>query len=985
MADSIIKIKGTDLISESVNSINTNFETLYNRDSQYEQKLKSYTDLVDNTVKGLKDTINLNKTDIDQSISGLSSQLENIATVTNIQTQVESAIENAEGVLANVIATNAGRYVENAMSAYAKTAIVDEKFENYTSSNAFTTYESNVLNKKFASANTIVANNKFYKEFNPENNKYCFVYKEDSEHNITDGTISQFDSIESYYNELTATEKNQLDTNHTGNGLNDDTVVKNLIAECERHFKIASTELAAVTQTVSDKSATINLVAAVMSDKDPNTTLAAAILMEANDVDSSIKLNANKINIDAANKLNLTAQNCTISVASNFTINASNFKINSSGDVTVAGDITASSGKIGEVEISNGGLRSKNVGTAANQKYNFILDSSGNLSVQNATIAGSINATSLTIGSSAESTLTSLIMSVGASEGWSNGASNNWLVNSFQQTEVSGGVVLTGNVFVADENGDYCAGMLGTREENSIDVRFFAGIPNSEEELDLRDVIYNAPFKVYEDGFLQSTYGEIGTVAIGSEGLYCGNVHLYDKGIEIEDTYGNKSEFTSDGIRLAGSVAFRTAYLFNVNISDGWDDWWTEDLPEENLIALDNLEKQHGIFAANNDKSIETAILGCDIINIFGITLTIPNDSRFIGRRVTFMSGHPLAAGLKAKIEGAGFYCDYDLTVTDNGYIRFADSECLFYEDGNYSKKINLSNEAIECFGMGVGNEFKGFIITNRYNIKTTYDYGHPLRCLGMYYISNKSLTKGYSFNGATVNLSTHDDYLELSTPFKVSATSDIITMVEDYGSETSGNGWQVTEQVNSGNHQLSVRLYNTDLSSSCKVMIFNAKDFTSLYLDPSLDQNPPAIDKVVVKRNDVWDTKISTLSWDCDSTSAYPETIRVYTNSSTTEVDFQITSGSSYFTLTDADSTGVVSKVITSSYCTFPTIKPKTTNNGYNNYNATLTIIAKNTGSGETVRTSVSLIQERKYSGGGGGGGTGSGGHNSSGSGYGT
>ena len=375
-------LKGTDLISESMNKINENFRILKERDDMDDYKWRGYVESITKELENLKKSINEKNSEISNNLTNMDSKINNIPTVTNIKTQVEQAILNAEDTLANVIQSRAGQYVEEKMGDYAKTATVDNI------STSFEQYKTDA-EAKTASADRIVANSKFYTVFDENTEKSYLVYLDNSQ--------SQYENVGQYYDE----NKGTIDPDNKG--ISDPDVMK----ELEQTFKTTSTELTSVHQEVEDGLAEVNIVAKIENpDNEDGKDIVAAIITRANNEGSEIQLDADKLNFKGkAILLEGTGQdpfkfllyNNSEGTNPTLEINTSNFKLDGDGDVEITGKITATSGKIGEVEINNGGLRSKNVGTSADPSYNFTLDSNGNLTVKNANITGAITATTLNI------------------------------------------------------------------------------------------------------------------------------------------------------------------------------------------------------------------------------------------------------------------------------------------------------------------------------------------------------------------------------------------------------------------------------------------------------------------------------------------------------------------------------------------------------------------------------------------------------------
>ena len=448
MSDKIKKILPSDVISESMDKINDNFDILNGLYAVDEYKWQKYTKAIDKKIEELKGQSNAKSTDLANKIDQIKDMYDNLSEINNIQEQVKHAIINASEEMEEFIVRMAGEQISEKMGDYAKTSDIEgisAAFENFEAS----------AEDQYASIINIAANSKFAK---------------DSHGHLIDNITgpTECETIEAYYRTLSNGDKEEI--NPDGKDLDDPEVLKNLVAYCETHLKTVVTELTSITQTVTSDRAAIDLVATVSNNNPTASNLTAAIFMEANKAGSTIALDANNIKIIS-----------------------DNFKVNASGDhaVEVSGKITATSGTIGGITIASNAISASN----------FSVTSSGILTATNANITGAINATALTIQESGESkSIEDFVKSVGSNMGWGDTTgssySDGWLTNAFSKTAISGGLALTGNIFAADSNGSVTAGMMGAGT-NGNDLRFFAGSDVTTAS--------SAPFRVYEDGSFVAT------------------------------------------------------------------------------------------------------------------------------------------------------------------------------------------------------------------------------------------------------------------------------------------------------------------------------------------------------------------------------------------------------------------------------------------------------------------------------------------------
>ena len=156
----IIPLKESDIISQSVNTINQNFKTIVNNYDISNFKWEQYSKKITDEIEKLKRHCDKSNIDITRSVDSLNTRIDNITDLNDIQTQINNAIMNANLELTGFISDLAGQQVANAMGGYVKTSALDSKLKGYVTSSAFDKYNSNA-DKKTASWNLIVANSKF--------------------------------------------------------------------------------------------------------------------------------------------------------------------------------------------------------------------------------------------------------------------------------------------------------------------------------------------------------------------------------------------------------------------------------------------------------------------------------------------------------------------------------------------------------------------------------------------------------------------------------------------------------------------------------------------------------------------------------------------------------------------------------------------------------------------------------------------------------
>ena len=501
MADTITKIKPSDLISDSMVKINHNFEIISNRDDVTESKLNQWVENIENQLADIRNDNGIISDTLLNNVQKLENKINNITNLDGITKEVQNIINNATTDVENLINDKAGEAISSRLGDYVKTSTLNKTLGGYVSSTAFDTYRSD-SSKSSAQSSRIVANSKFLKLDN--DGVECLVR--------ISGEITEFKSVEDYFKSLSASEKTAILGDKTfssdDKALEDPDVVAKLIEVCERTFKTVISEMSVISQTVGPGNVENTIISTVKNGK-TGKDITASIFTKANEKGSLIALNADHINIEGEHALTVkSGGNIGVQSGGNINIeNGGNFKIKTGGNISVqsGGNFTINSKAKFQIESDN-----------------FNIGSDGRV-----TVKGAIEATSLTItsGSSAETTLKSFIEGVGTEKHWGDATepyTDGWLTNAFSKTAISGGLALTGNIFAADSNGNVTAGMMGGNVENKNDIRFFAGGVTPE----------NALFRVYEDGSI-----------IASKGMFSGFLRMPFKTFDEGATF-NKSDYT---------------------------------------------------------------------------------------------------------------------------------------------------------------------------------------------------------------------------------------------------------------------------------------------------------------------------------------------------------------------------------------------------------------------------------------------------------
>lgn len=543
MADTITKIQPSDLISDSMVKINRNFEIISAKPDVIESKLNQWTENIENQLADIRSENGIISDTLLNNVQKLENKINNLTDLDGITKEVQNIINNATTDVENLINDKAGEAISSKLGDYVKTSTLNERLDGYVASTVFDTYRSD-SSKSFAQSSRIVANSKFLKL--PNGDVDCLVR--------ISGEITEFKSVEDYFKSLSASEKATILGDKTfssdDEALEDPDVIAKLIGVCEKTFKTVVSEMSTISQEVGPGNVENTIISTVKNGK-TGKDITASIFTKANEKGSLIALNADHINIEGEHALTVkSGGNIGVQSGGNINIeNGGNFKIKTGGNISVqsGGNFKINSG--GKFQITSD---------------NFNIDSNGNV-----TVKGAIEATSLTItsGSSAETTLKSFIEGVGTEKHWGP-YTDDWLTNAFSKTVISGGLALTGNIFVADSNGNVTAGMMGGNVENKNDIRFFAGGVTPE----------NAPFRVYEDGNL-----------VVKSGVFSGFLRMPFKTFDEGATY-NSSDHT-----------YTVSNCFNLNsyASHGTG-------PYEVTLKLPNIPDYSGAVLTIFDSPIKT-------------------------------------------------------------------------------------------------------------------------------------------------------------------------------------------------------------------------------------------------------------------------------------------------------------------------------------------------------------------------------------------
>ena len=416
MKDTITKIQPSDLISDSMVKINSNFEIISNRGDVTESKLNEWAKNIEDKLADIRNENGIISDTLLNNVQKLENKIDDVTNLDGIAKEVQNIVNNASTDVEKLINDKAGEAISSRLGDYVKTSTLNKTLGGYVSSTAFDTYRSD-SSKSSAQSSRIVANSKFLKLDN--DGVECLVK--------IDGEITEFKSVEDYFKRgLPASEKATIlgDKKFSSDdkALEDPDVVAKLIEVCEQTFKTIVSEMSVISQSVGPGNVENTIIATVKNGK-TGKDITASIFTKANEKGSLIALNADHINIEGEHALTVKSK--------------------------------------GNINIENGGKFQVKSG-------NFSIDEKGTV-----TVKGAIEATSLTIQESGKSnSIKDFVKSVGNDMNWGN--LPEWMDNAIKDgsTTITGGLVLTGNILAKDSGNNITAGMIGS---NDNDIRFFAG------------------------------------------------------------------------------------------------------------------------------------------------------------------------------------------------------------------------------------------------------------------------------------------------------------------------------------------------------------------------------------------------------------------------------------------------------------------------------------------------------------------------------
>ena len=337
MADTITKIQPSDLISDSMVKINRNFEIISNRDDVTESKLNQWTENIEHKLADIRNENGIISSTILNNVQKLENKIDNLTDLDGITKEVENAINNATIDVEGLINDKADELIFSKLDDYVKTSTLNKRLEGYVKST--TNFNINSSGNVAVKATSLQIKKSEgsgdWVDISDEAKLADFV--KTHQNNVsggsgsTGGTGSSGSSItaSSIFKQANATDsgislnadKISIDSNHTltvpfGGNIN----VEGGGAISSDNFNIFSTGAVSIRAEglrikgrdsnwvdISNEAALEKFV------KDHQDTVsgtgssidASSIFAKANEANSGITLNANKILIDANHTLNV--------------------------------------------------------------------------------------------------------------------------------------------------------------------------------------------------------------------------------------------------------------------------------------------------------------------------------------------------------------------------------------------------------------------------------------------------------------------------------------------------------------------------------------------------------------------------------------------------------------------------------------------------------------------------------------------------------
>ena len=127
----IIRLKESDIISESMHIINQNFESIANNYDISNFKWEQYSKKIMEEINKLKKSNDRNNINITKTIDDLNERIDNISSENDIQSMVNKAILEAGQDISGFIKELAGQQIDKALGTYVKSSQLTRQLSGY--------------------------------------------------------------------------------------------------------------------------------------------------------------------------------------------------------------------------------------------------------------------------------------------------------------------------------------------------------------------------------------------------------------------------------------------------------------------------------------------------------------------------------------------------------------------------------------------------------------------------------------------------------------------------------------------------------------------------------------------------------------------------------------------------------------------------------------------------------------------------------------
>lgn len=431
--DTIIRLQPSDIISESMNKINYNFDLLTSQSEVDDYKYTALFKQLNDRLDEIQRNSDSRDADLANGITTLNDKMDGMSSSSlDIQDAIDSAVAAANQRLRDFIVSTVGQQVERAIGDYATTSSVSmddvnaaiqaalaglpdpstggdfdpntfdwssldwDSFDlDYVRSAAFEEFVADSANKH-AEASTIVANSVFV-----ETSDHFLIYSD--EHPIVEKRRTKspykntWGGFKAFYlsDEVTEAQRDEInpktedypDRKPWEEAIFDSHFINGLIGLMELTFMTVAKEMTLIRQEVNESEAKIDIIAQVkralgadMTDDDARD-ITAAIFVEANSqTGSQITLNADRLNLTANHKLSMTT--------GTFEITSDNFIVTPEGKVTA---YSMNAHDMNAYNLTAYGITANNI-TLSSNGGKTLIDQFGILHATGAEIEGKVKA-----------------------------------------------------------------------------------------------------------------------------------------------------------------------------------------------------------------------------------------------------------------------------------------------------------------------------------------------------------------------------------------------------------------------------------------------------------------------------------------------------------------------------------------------------------------------------------------------------------------